>query len=378
MEIQNKASIENIDMEKMESNVVTIVIKDNPNNNDEDPEEPDNPNNPENLKNSISGVAWLDKNQDSRRGNDEELISGMQVELLDEQGNNVKTTTTNQKGAYAFSDLENNNYLVAFKYDTNKYSLTEYRRNGVNTNTNSDAFESEITNKDGNNVTVGLTDIINIEDNNASNIDIGLIENNKFDLRLDKYISEVTVKDNNGNTIRKYNNGTLAKIELNSATINKTTVNITYKISVTNEGDVAGYATKIVDYMPDGLEFNVALNSDWNIQGNQLINDSLNAVELEPGETRSVNLTLTKKMTENNTGTIINTAEILESYNEKGIDSIAGNKQSNEDDISTVSLILSIKTGEIYLYIGLFIVTILILGIGCYYIKKEVLSSKEN
>ncbi len=83
-------------------------------------------------------------------------------------------------------------------------------------------------------------------------------------------------------------------------------------------------------------------------------------------------------MTEDNVGTIINTAEILEDYNEKDIkdvDSTAGNKKANEDDISTVSLIVSISTGAVYVYIALAIIVVAILFVGVYIIKKKVLTN---
>ena len=233
MEIQNKASIEADNMSKIESNTVTTTIKKNPNKQENEspgdsevptyPNYPNDSDTPENIPNSISGAVWLDENQNGEKDSDEELISNVQVELLDEEGNYVKDTTTNENGKYIFDNLENNNYLVAFKYDTNKYTLTQYQKSGVNSTLDSDALESEIM-ENGQDIIVGLTDVINIQDNNATNIDVGLIPNSKFDLKLNKYISKITVKDNTGTTVREYNNATLAKIELVSSKINNTII----------------------------------------------------------------------------------------------------------------------------------------------------------
>lgn len=41
-----------------------------------------------------------------------------------------------------------------------------------------------------------------------------------------------------------------------------------YKIKVTNEGNVAGYAKNIVDYMPKGMQFISELNPSWYIAQN--------------------------------------------------------------------------------------------------------------
>lgn len=76
------------------------------------------------------------------------------------------------------------------------YSVTEYQKSGVSSSLNSDAATKEITLL-GTQTKAGVTDIIDL---GASilNIDIGLIKNKICDLKLDKYISKVTVKTNSG------------------------------------------------------------------------------------------------------------------------------------------------------------------------------------
>ena len=84
-------------------------------------------------------------------------------------------------------------------------------------------------------------------------------------------------------------------------------------------------------------------------------------------------------MTEDNTGTINNRAEIAEASNlsnTEDYDSIPGNKVQGEDDISTADVIIGIKTGEVILYTIITIISLTILGIGIYYINKKVLERK--
>ena len=53
-------------------------------------------------------------------------------------------------------------------------------------------------------------------------------------------------------------------------------------------------------------------------------------------------------MTENNTGLVVNTAEIAESYNELGIEdgnSKPGNRAKEENDFGEAQVLLSIRTG---------------------------------
>ncbi len=153
---------------------------------------------------------------------------------------------------------------------------------------------------------------------------------------------------------------------------------IEYKIRVTNEGGVAGYAKKIVDYLPNDMKFNSSLNKDWYTgdNGANLYNASLANTLIQPGETKEITLLLTKKITASNMGIINNTAEIAESYNDLGlqdIDSTPANKVQNEDDYSSADAIIGTKTGEVYLYILLTVTTIAIFGVGIYLINKKVL-----
>ena len=71
-------------------------------------------------------------------------------------------------------------------------------------------------------------------------------------------------------------------------------------------------------------------------------------------------------MTENNTGSIANIAEIVEDYNELGIkdsNSTPGNRIKTENDYSIAEAIISVKTGGMVYAIGAVIATIVILGI---------------
>ena len=107
--------------------------------------------------------------------------------------------------------------------------------------------------------------------------------------------------------------------------------------------------------MPSDLKFSSELNKDWYQTGTDLYNTSLANEKITAGQSKSVKLTLTKAMTENNTGLINNTAEIAESYNELGIadsKSTPGNRVNGESDYGSADAILSLKTGgEVYIAI---------------------------
>ena len=129
------------------------------------------------------------------------------------------------------------------------------------------------------------------------------------------------------------------------------------------------------------MNFDTQLNKEWVLENGQLVNSSLAEEIINPGETKTLDLVLTKTLNEDNLGTVTNTAEIMEDSNDnliEDIDSTPGNKNTNEDDISTVSVIISVGTGRMIIYISLIITVIGILGIGIYLIKKKVLKPEER
>ncbi len=378
-EITNNAVLSGSNFESITSNSVKTIIEYNKNAHiDSDDVSGDDQVNDDEGKYSIMGTAWLDKNKDGRRDEDEELLAGIEVRLLNKETNEViATTTTSNSGTYRFANVENGEYLVVFVYNSAKYDLTEYKKQGVGDTVNSDVINVKMT-IDGKEKTVATSDAIKVKDASVRNIDMGLCESEKNDLRLDKYISSVTVTYGNKVKTYDYKDVKLAKVEIPAKELSNATVIVNYKITVTNEGAITNYIKKIVDYVPNDMKFNSELNRDWYQSTNgDLYNSSLANTKLLPGETLEVNLTLTRKMTENNTGIVNNNAEIYEVYNEEGItdmNSTPGNKNSNENDMSAADLVISVKTGDAIIYTA--IISIVICGIlaaSAYIIRKKVL-----
>ena len=180
------------------------------------------------------------------------------------------------------------------------------------------------------------------------------------------------VQNDRGTTQTEYDNETTAKVEIDARNLSSSNVIIEYKIVVTNVGDTPGYARSIVDYVSKDLSFSSELNKDWYAQGDYLYSTSLANEEILPGESRELTLTLTKAMTEDNTGLVPNTAEIAESYNEQGLDdsnSTPGNNVKGENDQGSADAIISIRTGAA-VYTGIIIGIIAVLGIVAFIIKR--------
>lgn len=373
-EITNTIEISGSTIDTIEKSLTNKI---NDINNPTDPENPsENPDDNKDRTKSISGLAWLDENKDGIKDADEKVLQAVKVVLLDKEGKQVAETTTSLAGTYKFADLQQGEYTVVFEYDTSKYAVTKYQVSGAKEDTNSDAISKQIE-ISGETKAVGATDTIKLEDKDIANVDIGLIENAKFDLSLNKYISKVILTNKAGTTTYEYENTNLAKVEISARRIAGTVMLVEYDLQITNEGDVDGYVEDVIDYLPDGLVFTSETNKDWYMDGNKVLhNKSIADQVIKPGETKTVTLVLTKTLKADSTGTIENIGEIGSSRNLLGIaehDSIAGNKKAGEDDMSTASLIVSIATGSPIMYIGIVVATMIVLGLGIYIINKKVL-----
>ena len=332
----------------------------------------------------INGTAWLDSNENGTRDDGEELLSGISAKLVNsETGIIQKSVTTDSAGNYSFAGISNGSYLIIFDYDTVKYTVTAYNKDGVATNVNSDVVTTKID-QDGKSRNAAITDVIAIANGSVSNIDIGLVLADTFDLKLDKTITKVSVQTSRGMETDEYEGSKLAKTEIAAKYVSGSTVFVEYTMIVSNVGDVAGYAKKIIDYIPEGMSFNSSLrdNQGWytGTDGN-LYYTGLENTELKSNESKTIKLVLTKQMTDENTGLVNNIAEIYEDYNIYGIsdcNSTPANKAQGENDLGFADISILIKTGETFIYVSVIITTILLGSIVIFIAYNKIVLVKRK
>ena len=204
-----------------------------------------------------------------------------------------------------------------------------------------------------------------------------------FDLALKKWVTEAIVIENGQQTVTQTghtaetNPEPVVKVEVYRKNLNDVVVKFKYSIRIINQGDIAGYATEITDYVPEGLRFVAEDNSGWTDEGNNVISTRLlENTLLQPGETADVEVVLTWINGENNMGQMTNIAEISEDYNDKGAPdrySTPDNRVWGEDDMDDAPVLLSIETGQEKIYYVLGFTVLGTLAGALVFIKKFVI-----
>lgn len=331
-----------------------------------------NNNNYENINdaqgvNVISGYVWIDTDSNGERSNEEARLPNVRVLLLNENGNNLKTTYTDNNGSYMFSGLENGKYRVVFVYDNSRFNGSTYKKGGVDELINSDAKDTEIL-LNGESRIAAVTDLIEVNGESKYNVDLGLIQNIKFDLSLSQKVSTIGIVINGETTTYTY--GTeFAKADIPAQDANNSSIVVRYAMVIKNEGSVPGYINTVKDYLPKELNFSTELNRDWYEGENGVIyNSSLANQIINPGESKTIYLTLTKKMNRDAFGLFENTAELSKFSSDSNVtdSNSANNKQKTE-------VLITVKTGDkVYYQIGKVIIFVgLIVILKIFFKKKE-------
>ena len=336
---------------------------------------PDNTQNTK-AKYSISGVAWIDADENGRRDNDETLKDGVEVLLYDvtnkkfvtDETGKVLSKKTDKDGKYSFTNIYVGQYYVVFKYDTDMYGITDYQRADVLNTENNDAVEKYARIFDETR-TIGMTDTINLN-SYKNNIDLGLVEKKNFDLKLEQYIQKITVTNSKGTKEYNYNNKKFAKISIHSKQFVGSTVVVEYKVVITNIGDLTGKVYEILDEIPSKMDFHSEINDGWTKSLSYTIsNISFVNNEIKPGESIETTVTLSKTLQDGDPGVYTNIAKI------NSAESLKHKEDSNmENNSDKTEIMIEVATGtEIaFKLIGGVIMGLLYIALMVYFIRKVV------
>jgi len=241
---------------------------------------------------------------------------------------------------------------------------------------------SKDSDKDGNDV----TDQDSVPDKwneGEDDQDIEKVKVQYFDLSLRKWVTQAIVTENGEEKIIESGHKAeddpedVVKVDLKKSKINKVTIKFRYKIRVKNEGNIAGYAKELKDYIPNGLKFVPEDNPLWKqIDEKTITTDQTKDILLQPGDTTEVEVVLTWINDSENFGVMDNWAEISKDHNDfnsPDIDSTPDNNKKGEDDIDDAPVSVGVQTGQIKTFTTIGLAVLVILSSGVVLIKKFVL-----
>ena len=203
------------------------------------------------------------------------------------------------------------------------------------------------------------------EGNNVVNNTIELYyyyEAKAFNIGVAKEITGIIV---NGER-RAPTNGKLEKVEIYRKSTESTSVQIEYKIKVSNTGELSGNAT-IEENIPEGMSL---ANNDgtWEEQDGKLIKV---IPEIGAGETKEYIVLLNWEQTGENMGEKANEVKIVETGNVPGfVDN------NDKDNTANANVIISVETGE--LPIGLILALVALVGLETVTLRYALVLTKRQ
>lgn len=119
---------------------------------------------------ALGGKVWDDLNGDGIQDTNETLLKGIDVSLLDQNKNVLKTTKTDIFGRYSFDDLNDGTYFIRVNLGNGYDAFTKNdvgTDNSINNDFNNNGITKQIEVKDGNSdysIDCGLLKLISIGD----------------------------------------------------------------------------------------------------------------------------------------------------------------------------------------------------------------------
>jgi uncharacterized repeat protein (TIGR01451 family) len=276
------------------------------------------------VRGEIGNYVWEDSNDNGLQDAGEPVISAAYVQLLNCTQSTVaySTTTTNNQGNYLFSNLISRCYRVKF-YPVSGYTMcTKQHIDPNKTDLDSDAGSDWISQEI--NLGVGESNLT---------IDACMRKNNiSTDLSLTKTVSN---------------------------TEPAVWSDVTFTLTVKNEGGTDATNVKVKDYLPSGFLFVSATAVDDTSATYDSIENMWNIGTVTRGTSKVLKL-VAKVISISN---LTNIAEVY-SMQEHDIDSTPNNLNTSEDDYASVTLIAKLSGEQKGALADTGVASILTFGIG--------------
>ena len=157
-----------------------------------------------------------------------------------------------------------------------------------------------------------------------------------FNIEIDKELKEATIDGEK----RTFRNGKFTKLDIPVKKILNSEVKVRYSINVRNTGEIKG-STVVQENIPKYFTMNPSENPDWRIENGKIVSKE---IELNPGESKELSITLKWTNSKDNFGTLVNKAGIEKTKNNAGFEE-TDTEEEKKGKKQQATLVLVPKTG---------------------------------
>ena len=157
-----------------------------------------------------------------------------------------------------------------------------------------------------------------------------------FNIEIDKELKEATIDG----AKRTFRNGKFTKLDIPVKKILNSEVKVRYSINVRNTGEIKG-TTVVQENIPKYFTMNPSENPDWRIENGKIVSKE---IELNPGESKELSITLKWTNSKDNFGTLVNKAGIEKTKNNAGFEE-TDTEEEKKGKKQQATLVLVPKTG---------------------------------
>ena len=161
-------------------------------------------------------------------------------------------------------------------------------------------------------------------------------EKKVFNIEIDKELKEATIDGEK----RTFRNGKFTKLDIPVKKILNSEVKVRYSINVKNTGEIKG-TTVVQENIPKYFTMNPSENPDWRIENGKIVSKE---IELNPGESKELSITLKWTNSKDNFGTLVNKAGIEKTKNNAGFEE-TDTEEEKKGKKQQATLVLVPKTG---------------------------------
>ena len=157
-----------------------------------------------------------------------------------------------------------------------------------------------------------------------------------FNIEIDKELKEATIDGEK----RTFRNGKFTKLDIPVKKILNSEVKVRYSINVRNTGEIKG-TTVVQENIPKYFTMNPTENPDWRIENGKIVSKE---IELNPGESKELSITLKWTNSKDNFGTLVNKVGIAKTKNNAGFEE-TDTEEEKKGKKQQATLVLVPKTG---------------------------------